>query len=124
MSLALSVLSLSTFSWSCSSLVFVRLWSTAIPTVRQKPAERAQARISSRVKPAAVPDLASVLASARGHNRAELFERPREHSLALVFTLVSTHKLLLGLIKMNPDSELPVLVEMDVRDDVVVLYHC
>jgi len=72
----------------------------------------------------AVPNLASVLASARGHNRSQLLERPGEHSLALVLSLVPTNELLLGLIKMDPDSELPVFTEMNVRDDVVVLYHC
>jgi len=51
MSFVLYWLSLSTFSWSCSSLVEVRLWSTEMPTVRANLALRPAALISARVKP-------------------------------------------------------------------------
>jgi hypothetical protein len=76
----------------------------------------------------AVPDLTSIPASARGDNRSQLLERAGEHLLGLSLSFLQSNELLLSLIEVHSDSVsasiLPVLAEMYVWDDVVVLDHC
>ena len=72
----------------------------------------------------AVPDLAGVLACARGHNRAQLLNGSGVHSFSLGLSLLKSDSLLAWLVEVDSDSELPVLAEMYVGDDVIVLDHC
>ena len=73
---------------------------------------------------AAVPDLASVAAGRGRHDGAQLLEGSGEQFLALGNSLLTADVLLGGLVEVHSDSGLPVLAEMYVWDDVVVLDHC
>lgn len=72
----------------------------------------------------AISDLTGVSASARGDNRSQLLKGSGEHFSALAVSTLHSSKLLGWLVEVNSDSGLPVLAEMYVWDDVVVLDHC
>ena len=72
----------------------------------------------------AVSDLTGVPASAGGDDGSQLLKRAGETFLSFSLSLLHSNELLLSLIEMHPDSSLPVLTEMYVWDDVVVLDHC
>jgi len=82
----------------------------------------------SESESAAVPDLTSILASHRRDDRSELLNGSGEHFFSLPFSALMSSKLLCWLIEVSCDSVdttvLPVLAQMDVWDDVVVLGHC
>ena len=73
---------------------------------------------------AAIPDLSSISARARGNDGSQLLDGSGEHSFALCSSLIESDSLLAWLVEVNSDSGLPVLAEMYVWDDVVVLDHC
>lgn len=76
----------------------------------------------------AVSDLTGVPAGAGGDNGAELLDGAGEHFFCFPFSLLESDELLGGLVEVNSESlhsgSLPVLAEMYVWDDVVVLDHC
>ena len=75
-------------------------------------------------EPTAISDLAGVATRAGRDNRSELLDGSGELFAALSCSLLEPNQLLGGLIEVNSDSCLPVLAEMYVWDDVVVLDHC
>ena len=78
----------------------------------------------SQSEATAISDLASIPAGARGHNRSELLGGPGEHFTAFLLSALQSSELLRWLVEVDSDARLPVLAEMYVWDDVVVLDHC
>jgi len=71
-----------------------------------------------------VADLSSVPAGAGRHDWTQLLDWPWEHGLALGVSALSSSQLSGGLVEVSFCSALPVLAEMYVWDDVIVLDHC
>lgn len=78
----------------------------------------------SESESAAVSDLTSIFASHRRDDRSELLNGSGEHFFGFPFSALMSSELLCWLIEVSFDSALPVLTQMDVWDDVVVLGHC
>jgi len=72
----------------------------------------------------AVSYLTSVLSGSGGDNRAERLSGSGEDTSSLCNSVLVSLGLLGGLVEVSLDSVLPVLAEMNVGNDVVVLDHC
>ena len=78
----------------------------------------------SKGETTAVSDLTSVPSGAAGHDGSEHLGRPGEHFTAFLLSALQSSELLRWLVEVDSDARLPVLAEMYVWDDVVVLDHC
>ena len=78
----------------------------------------------SKGETTAISDLTSVPARARGDNGSQLLDGPWEHFAAFLLSALHSSQLLRWLVEVDSDTLLPVLAEMYVWDDVIVLDHC
>ena len=72
----------------------------------------------------AVSDLTSVPACAGGDDGSQLLDGSGEHFAGFLLSALHSSQLLRWLVEVDSDTCLPVLAEMYVWDDVVVLDHC
>ena len=72
----------------------------------------------------AVSDLAGVPARAGRDDRSELLDGAGEHFAAFLLSALQSSELFSWLVEVDSDSSLPVLAQVYVWDDVVVLDHC
>jgi len=72
----------------------------------------------------AISDLTGVPARAGRNDGSELLDGPGEHFASFLLSALHSSQLLRWLVEVDSDTRLPVLAEMYVWDDVVVLDHC
>jgi len=78
----------------------------------------------SKGEATAVSDLTSIPARAGGDHGSQLLDGSGEHFAAFLLSALQSSQLLRWLVEVDSDTRLPVLAEMYVWDDVVVLDHC
>ena len=88
------------------------------------PGHRAPGPVPAKQVSLLVQRLCGVPSGAAGHDGSELLDGPGEHFTAFLLSALQSSELLRWLVEVDSDARLPVLAEMYVWDDVVVLDHC